>query len=172
MYISIPMKQVIILLVLLQCAICVFGQRADTFDVYFDRNDANVSAKGYDYIKKLIADSSVFHGQKITLLGYADYLGSNGHNDSLSVARARSVENQLLMLGFRKKDISLCVGKGKIDRMPAGKDGYSADRKVQIVASKNWAVKVYASDFNIEMVKVIDKEHHFAIGKYAVTQAQ
>src|ERR1043165_6010751 len=116
---------IIIFFLLLQSAIGVFGQGADTFDVYFELNDANVNTKGRTYISKLIADSSVAKGQKIMLLRYADYLGSNGHNDSLSVTRAKSVKGQLLKLGFDKNDISLCVGKGKIDRAPAGKDGHS-----------------------------------------------
>ncbi len=165
------------MLLLLQNAIVAFGQRTDTFNVYFDRNDATLNPKGSQLIDQLIADSSLVRGQKVMLLGYADYIGSNGHNDSLSASRAKNVADHLIKTGFNKKDITLCVGRGKIDRAPAGKDGYSADRKVQIVAKHNKGVATATTKAgqtfpDIEMVKVTGSNFHFAIGKYDITQAQ
>ena len=178
------MKKIFVFtLLLLQYAICAFGQKSDTFDVYFERNEATLNSKGSDLINKLVADSVLLKGQKFTLLGYADYLGTNSHNDSLSVARAKNVERYLIKIGFNKKNITLCVGKGKIDRTPIGKDGYSSDRKVQIVAqsnkkklSKSQGTKGNPSKkchpFPIEMVTVKGGDLNFAIGKYDITEAQ
>jgi len=123
-------------LVLLQNAIGAFAQGSDTFNVCFDRNSAKLNIKGSERIDELIADSSIIRGQKLILFGYADYLGTNSHNDSLSISRAKNVAEQLIRKGINKKDITLCVGKGKIDRTPVGKDGYSSDRKVQIITAK------------------------------------
>ena len=180
-----PMKSILVLtILLLQIAISAFGQKSDTFDVYFERNDAKLNPKGSEFINKLIADGSLVRGQKLILLGYADYLGTNGHNDSLSVSRAKNVEDLLIRKGINKKDITLCVGKGKIDRMPVGKNGYGSDRKVQIIAMKHKkevaappeANKVSTNadqpSLNIEMVKVTGRNFHFAIGKYDITEAQ
>jgi len=171
------MKNILVLfLLLLQNAIHAYAQQSDTFKVYFERNDATLSTKGKELINKLIADGSIMQGQKLTLLGYADYLGSNGRNDSLSFSRAKNVEDHLVKSGFSKKDIELCVGKGKIDRTPAGKDGYSQDRKVQIIVTGNKmeAATTLAgtAPMDIEMVKVPGGGFHFAIGKYHITQAQ
>ena len=174
---------VVFTFLLLQYAIGAFGQRSDTFDVYFDRNEAALNSKGSDLINKLVADSALVKGQKFILLGYADYLGTNHHNDSLSVARAKYVERYLIRIGFNKNDITRCVGKGKIDRAPVGKDGYSADRKVQIVALSNKKQRSASQGtkgnaqkkchpFPIEMATVKGGDLNFAIGKYDITEAQ
>ncbi len=162
---------------LLQIAIPAPAQRSDTFNVYFDRNDARLNLKGTDLINKLIAGGSIVRGQKFTLSGYADYLGTDGHNDSLSLSRAKSVADHFIKKGFNKEDITLCVGKGEIDRTAAGKNGFSSDRKVQIITAKQ-KKKVLATAganqtfFNIEMVKVRGGNFNFSIGKYDITEAQ
>ena len=177
------MKKVFIFtFLLLQYASYVSGQRADTFDVYFDRNAAALNSKGTELISKLVTDGVLTRGQKLILLGYADYLGTNGHNDSLSVARAKKVEGYLIKMGFNKKDITLCAGKGKIDRALVGKDGYSLDRKVQVITERyKKGISVHGSKdkakqkchpFPIEMVTVKGNDFNFAIGKYDITEAQ
>jgi hypothetical protein len=169
----------VFILLLLQIAIVASGQRSDTFNVYFDRNDAVLNQKGNELINQLIADSALVRGQKIMLLGYADYIGSNVHNYSLSASRAKNVADYLIKTGFSKKDITLCAGRGKIDRAPVGKDGYSQDRKVQIVAKHEKVAATTTAATNaahsfpdIEMVKVTGGDFHFAFGKYDITQAQ
>ncbi|MBX2905988.1 MAG: SUMF1/EgtB/PvdO family nonheme iron enzyme [Taibaiella sp.] len=148
------------------------AQRTDTFDVYFERNDAAVNAAARATINSLLSANSIKPGQRLMLRGYADYLGSAGHNDSLSLKRAENVRRTLLSKGFREEDISLCVGKGSVSREPAGTTGYRADRKVQIVTGVTEQPKASRFKMEIEMVKVHGKGMNYAIGKYHITQAQ
>jgi outer membrane protein OmpA-like peptidoglycan-associated protein len=110
------------------------GQAEDTFEVYFPLNDARIGKDAGNEMDSLIFKDKLIMGQRLMLLGYADYLGSNPHNDTLSLRRARAVKDYLIFMGFEKKDIRLCIGKGKIDRAPVnGRAGYAPDRKVLIV---------------------------------------
>jgi len=131
-----------------------FSQRSDTFSVHFDLNDPRLNKRASDFIDKLIFKDVLIHGQKLILLGFADYLGSNGHNDSLSNARAKNVQDYLVNAGFDKKDITLCIGKGKIDRTPVGKDGYGRDRKVQIIIDRGSPPPAKTAVLDISKAKV------------------
>lgn len=111
-----------------------YGQSKDTFEVYFSLNSAKISREAEAYIDNLIFKDTLIHGDKLMVLGFADYIGNNGHNDTLSMKRAGVVRDYLIKFGFDKEDITLCVGKGKIDRKNInGKGGHAPDRKVQIV---------------------------------------
>ena len=115
-----------------------YGQKPDTFHVYFPLNEKKVSRQAATYIDNLLFNDVLFRGQKLIILGYADYRGNKGYNETLSAARARNVQDYLVKSGLDKADIKLCLGKGKIDRAPvAGSDGVPADRKVQIVIERN-----------------------------------
>jgi outer membrane protein OmpA-like peptidoglycan-associated protein len=128
------MKRNLLLLLIACFAFPAYGQHKDTFEVYFPFNNSKITKEAEDYIDRLIFNDTLIHGDKLMVLGYADYVGGNKHNDSLSVMRANTVRNYLIKYGFDKEDISLCVGKGKIDRKNiAEKNGYAPDRKVQIV---------------------------------------
>ncbi len=114
----------------------LYAQGIDTFEVFFALNEVNISKSSEGNIDQLIFKDKLIHGQKLIVLGYADYLGDNKYNDALSLKRATNVQNYLVSSGFDKKDIKLCIGKGKIEREPIGKDGHAADRKVQIIIDK------------------------------------
>jgi outer membrane protein OmpA-like peptidoglycan-associated protein len=132
----------ILLLIASLLAVKGYGQSHDTFQVHFALNDTKIGKRASDFIDHLIFKDVLIHGQKLIVLGYADYLGSNAHNDSLSAARAKSVKDYLVDAGFDTKDITLCMGKGKIEREPVGKDGYAHDRKVQIIIDHSTPVVV------------------------------
>jgi len=51
---------------------------------------------------------------KISITGYADYLGTNPHNVDLSVSRALKVKDYLASKGFDTNRISHCDGKGAL----------------------------------------------------------
>ena len=131
-----------------------YCQKSDTFSVHFDLNDPRLNKRAGDFIDNLIFKDVLIHGQKLILLGFADYLGSNGHNDSLSNARAKNVEDYLVNAGFDKKDITLCIGKGKINRTPVGKDGFGRDRKVQIIIDRGSPPPLKSSVLDISKAKV------------------
>lgn len=132
-------------LLLLVCLLSVYNacaQSKDTFEVYFAFNSPKISKESEDRIDRLIFRDTLIYGDKLIILGYADYVGGNGHNDTLSRQRAGRVRDYLVKYGFDKKDISLCIGKGKIDRKNVtGRDGYAADRKVQIIIDRTPAPK-------------------------------
>lgn len=118
-------------------SVVAVAQRTDTFQVYFAFGAPRLSKQATNYIDNLIFNALLLHGQKLTILGYADYVGGHGFNDTLSTRRARNVLKYLVSSGFDEKDIKLCIGKGKIDRSPvSGMQGYDRDRKVQIIIDK------------------------------------
>ena len=141
-------------LFLLTSAVSSLAQKADTFSVYFNLNKAELSNYASDYIDKLIFNKILMPGQKLILLGYTDYLGSNGHNDSLSDTRAKNVEDYLLHAHFDKKDITLCLGKGKIERTTINKEGYAPDRKVQIIIDRTIHAVTKTSVMDVANTKV------------------
>jgi outer membrane protein OmpA-like peptidoglycan-associated protein len=88
------------------------------------------------HIDSLIFGDVLIHGQKLTILGYTDAVGSKRHNDTLSMQRARSVADYLVSSGFDSRDITLYTGLGEVARNGESKDGFAADRKVAIVIDK------------------------------------
>jgi len=130
------MKNLLFILCAVLAAADGYSQRKDTFEVYFPFNKAGISKDAQSYIDRLVFNDTLIHGDKLIILGYADYVGGNGHNDTLSRMRAKNIRAYLGTMGFDKKDIRLCVGKGKIERLHSGNSGYEADRKVQIIIDR------------------------------------
>ena len=64
------------------------------------------------------------------------------------------MQDYLVNAGFDKKDITLCIGKGKIDRTPVGKDGYGRDRKVQIIIDRGSPPPAKTAVLDISKAKV------------------
>ena len=118
----------------------VYAQDAvknDTLEVYFPFRDANISKQASSFMDSLIFKDVLIHGQKLKLLGYADYAGTNEVNNTLSQVRAKNVKDYLVSSGYDPKDIILCAGLGKINRTAMkGTQGYSPDRKVQIIIDR------------------------------------
>ena len=128
------MKCILILMFLFLVLSSGYSQSKDTFQVYFPFNNARITKEAEAGIDRLIFNDTLIHGDKLIVLGYADYVGGAGYNDSLSKIRAANVRDYLVKAGFDKKDITLCIGKGKIERQQQkGNEGYAADRKVQII---------------------------------------
>lgn len=126
-----------ILFICILSALSGYSQTKDTFEVYFPFNDPKLAKEAEAYIDQLIFKDTLIHGDKLILLGFADFVGGKGHNDSLSVKRANNVLRYLMNSGFDKSDIRLCIGKGKIDRTGIySRDGYAPDRKVQIIIDR------------------------------------
>ncbi len=130
----IKVKNCLLLFLLLAILPPSWGQKSDTFLVHFAFNDPKISKQASDFIDNLIFKDKLIHGQRLIVLGYADYVGDNTYNNTLSATRAKNVRNYLISSGFDQKDIRLCIGKGKIEHAPIKeKDGIPADRKVQII---------------------------------------
>jgi outer membrane protein OmpA-like peptidoglycan-associated protein len=131
------MKNIPLIFIFLVSAFGGYGQSKDTFEVYFPLNVSKISKENEAYIDRLVFKDSLLHGDKLIVLGYTDYVGGTGYNDTLSMRRAKNVRNYLISEGLDQNDIKLCMGKGKIDRTNrSGKDGYAPDRKVQIIIDR------------------------------------
>ncbi|MCD6011074.1 MAG: OmpA family protein [Flavipsychrobacter sp.] len=131
------MKKALLVTWLLLPSLEGYSQHKDTFEVHFQFNVSKLGKEAQAYIDRLIFKDTLIHGDKLMVLGYADFVGGSSYNDTLSLLRATSVRNYLVSSGFDEKNIKLCVGKGKIDRANASaKDGYAPDRKVQIIIDR------------------------------------
>jgi len=106
----------------------------DTFKLYFDLNVPVLNQKMEKKIDLLIYNDKILSGSSVTIIGYADYLGSEAYNKGLSMKRAENVKSYLVKYGINPDDIKLCIGKGKVDREGmTDKAGYQIDRRVDIV---------------------------------------
>ncbi|MGN6567210.1 MAG: OmpA family protein [Flavipsychrobacter sp.] len=134
------MKVFIFLLTLLSAS-TTFATERDSIKVYFALDARKLSQSA-----KLKIDSAIYldiirPDQDLIILGYADYLGSKEYNIDISKVRAENVKSYLIGSGFKPDKVTLCIGKGKIDRAPInGKLGYPADRVVQIIIKKEQTV--------------------------------
>ena len=114
----------------------VFGQKGvDTFKLYFDLNVPALSSEMEKKIDLLIYNDKIISGSLVMIVGYADFLGNESHNRDLSIKRAANVKEYLVQNGINPSDITLCDGKGEIDRTVKGKGGFPTDRRVDIVVN-------------------------------------
>jgi len=132
---------------LIICLLLVFGRlgaqtKCDTFHVYFALNSSVIDSEAAWELSSLYSNGALSPKDTLTIMGYADMLGKNGHNDSLSTLRAQHVKEYLQKNRLGKVTFKLCTGKGAIKRnepMPAG--GFPGDRKVDIIASRGLLTK-------------------------------
>jgi len=115
----------------------LIAQNKDTVRLYFELNERALNKHSQQKIDSLIYNDILYPGENVMIIGYADYLGSERYNEGLSQERAKNVQAYLQQYGIRKENITLCIGKGEIERLNVkGKEGYAADRKVDIVVNK------------------------------------
>ncbi len=129
------MYKIILYISLLLVVTNAHAQReTDTFKLYFDLNVPTLNEKMQKKIDLLIYNDKIIHGSEMTIVGYADFLGTEGYNKGLSMKRAENVKEYLVKNGINEKDITLCLGKGKVDREGlTDRGGYPTDRRVDIV---------------------------------------
>lgn len=139
-------KTVFVVLCLLMALTTACGQRKgiDTFHIYFDLNVAKLDKNTERRLDLLIYNDRIINGSEITIVGYADYLGSAEYNKNLSMQRAQNIKKYLVKYGIDDGSIKLVAGRGEINRAvkvdTAG--GVREDRKVDIVVNNN----VYMAD--------------------------
>lgn len=105
----------------------------DTTRVYF-RLDVPIPEQ--DAIKKLdslLYMDAINASQELLIIGYADHLGTNTYNDTLSEKRANNVKSYLVSMGIPEKNVTLVTGRGEVPRDVELPKGYAADRRVDIV---------------------------------------
>ncbi|OJW85200.1 MAG: hypothetical protein BGO69_06160 [Bacteroidetes bacterium 46-16] len=112
----------------------VYAQGGDTIHIYFERNIENLDNTGKAIIDSLIGRALITERDNLNVIGYADYLGNELHNQALSDARAKSVAGYLIAGGLPSDNIKICMGKGQVERfVQKNPDGFPADRRVDIV---------------------------------------
>ena len=110
----------------------------DTFHIYYDINVSALSKNMQRKVDLLVYNGRILNGSEIRIVGYADYLGTEQHNRTLSMDRARILKNYLVQNGINAGSITVCVGKGEVKRQDmTAADGNQDDRKVDIVVNNN-----------------------------------
>jgi outer membrane protein OmpA-like peptidoglycan-associated protein len=131
--ISVPL---VLIFLLLSPFYEIYSQTTDTVRVYFDLNKTSISGNEAVKINSSVSKNNNIPGTSYMIFGYADNLGGESHNNTLSEQRANNVSDYLVSLGIQKEVISLIEGKGEVKKQKAGKGGYPEDRRVDIVILK------------------------------------
>jgi flagellar motor protein MotB len=80
--------------------------------VYFDFDRAHISKESIEALDALLADKGVNMLSEVSVLGYADELGTDRYNMRLSERRAENVAHHLLRGGFGPK--IFVEGRGRL----------------------------------------------------------
>jgi len=96
-------------------------------------------------IDLLVYNDKIINGSTVMIIGYADYLGTEGYNKNLSMQRAKNVKEYLVKYGIDADNIKLCLGKGEIERSGLkSKEGFPTDRRVDVVVNNKMNRKMPA----------------------------
>lgn len=123
-------------LLFLATGLCLNAQAdsRDTIKIYFEIGVPTLSDASIRKLDSLVYKEVLIPGKKLGIIGYADYLGSEETNVSLSEERAKNVQAYLEQMGSKKEDIEIVLGKGEVKRdVENGAVGYREDRRVDIV---------------------------------------
>lgn len=129
-------KHVILIVFISVCMVLKAEGQFDSTKIYFKLNVDALDKKAVKTIDSLVYNDIINSKTTLLIVGYADYLGTEDHNKVLSERRSKSIANQLITLGIPESNIKLCIGKGEIDRSVKLPEGYTADRRVDIVIQK------------------------------------
>lgn len=105
----------------------------DTIKVYFDLGVPSLSTTAMRQLDSLAYYDILIPNKNYGIIGYADYLGSEESNVTLSQNRANAVQQYLQGLGIKEQNIETVTGKGEVNRDINAYDGYPEDRRVDIV---------------------------------------
>lgn len=87
----------------------------DTLRIYFPLDITTIGEAGKVSLDSLASLVKRNKKAKLSITGYADYLGTNPHNVDLSVSRALKVRDDLILKGVDSLQIKLCEGKGALN---------------------------------------------------------
>lgn len=105
----------------------------DTIRVYFDLGVPTLNIAAMHQLDSLAYYDVLVPNKNYGIIGYADYLGSEESNVTLSQNRADAVQQYLQGLGIKPQNIETVTGKGEINRDQLTGDGYPEDRRVDVV---------------------------------------
>ena len=140
---------------------------SDSGHVYFPFNKYTLTNNAKTSIDELIYNNSINDHSPISIIGYADFVGGEDYNLSLSKRRADAVKVYLLALGFRPDAITIIIGKGKITRTGIKSvNGYAPDRRVDIVRSPGKALAIKKLEKRV-LIKRDTAHSHRSLGQTA-----
>ncbi|MBL7720104.1 MAG: OmpA family protein [Flavipsychrobacter sp.] len=121
--------------ILLVISTACFAQPGDTTRLYFDLDIDSLSVASKRKLDVFIRSNHLEDPRKsVVIIGYTDYLGTEDYNIVLSKERARNVAYYLLENAVQEEKITVCMGRGKIERKGmTGARGNATDRRVDIV---------------------------------------
>jgi outer membrane protein OmpA-like peptidoglycan-associated protein len=152
--------RIILTISVLLTAIATKAQN-DTLKLHFGIGVASLSQTAQREIDSLLYYDILVPGKKLAIVGYADYLGSEQSNVSLSENRAKNVQDYLIASGIKSEDIQMVTGKGEVAReVLNGTAGYVQDRRVDIIPGgiKMDTVKMKTSTPGIDLSKIKKNE--------------
>ncbi|MCB0699540.1 MAG: OmpA family protein [Chitinophagales bacterium] len=123
----------ILLIALISMSIKAGAKESDTIKVYFDIAVYNLNSNAKQQLDSLAYNDVLIPKKKYGIIGYADYLGTESSNVTLSENRANAVKDYLLGLGIQEEYIETVTGVGEVSREQEQANGYPEDRRVDIV---------------------------------------
>jgi outer membrane protein OmpA-like peptidoglycan-associated protein len=125
--------KIIGLLLFIFSASCAFAQKKTGLTIYFDTDKYDIRPRNASLLDSLAATlSQKKEGTTVEISGHCDDRGRDTYNDTLSLKRARSVENYLLSKGLDQPMIIKVEGFG--ETMPISEDGpLWQERRVEIL---------------------------------------
>lgn len=127
------MKNVVTILLLLIAGAQASAGENDTIKVYFDLGMPTLNRTAMQQLDSLAYYDILVPNKNYGIIGYADYLGSEESNITLSQNRANAVQEYLQGLGIKPENIETVTGKGEVNREQVADNGYPEDRRVDIV---------------------------------------
>lgn len=127
------MKKIILLLIISLNAYVSYSQ--DTLRIFFDINSSEISTPAKLNLDSLIQNVFSKISSSVSIVGYADYLGSKDYNKRLSKTRAVTVKEVLIKALVKKERITSVAGRGEqaeLKNDPERK-GNINDRRVDII---------------------------------------
>ena len=120
----------------------IFAQdiRYDTVKLFYPIDKTELEASHQKKLDSILLMLNRSKKVKISITGYADFLGTNPHNVDLSVERANKVKKYLATKGFDTTRVSECGGRGALSGITKNKKdkGVPEHRRVDVVVG--WLV--------------------------------
>ncbi len=126
-----PMKPFVFLLLVIMPGV-THAQSRDTISVYFENGISILNSDATKMLDSLAYYNILEPGKRYTVIGYADMVGGEVPNNTLSVNRALAVTRYLAGFGI---GVDTAYGAGEIAK-PGNVQGYPDDRRVDIIAAK------------------------------------
>lgn len=127
----------------------------DTVQVYFDIGKTHFLSATTQTLDSLLENLKQTQ-DKILIYGFADYLGSENPNQTLSDQRAYKVQKYLLQKGLSPTQIIQTTGVGQVDIKGREANGNQDFRKVSIFIRRKGEPKI-TSKKDLKMQSLIDK---------------